>query len=165
MPDKSELMESLANEFLSWETVTNLSEGQITAPFDSSGWSIKDVVAHLWAWQQRSIARLKAAQLDRKPEFPAWSPEIDPNSEEATDQINAWFYQTYHDLPWSSVHQAWKDGFLQFLELAAAIPKKDFFDTTKYPWLEGYSLSDVLLGSYEHHHEHLEPLVRQLAQG
>jgi hypothetical protein len=38
-----------------------MSEEYITAPQLSSNMSVKDVIAHLRAWQQRSIARLEAA--------------------------------------------------------------------------------------------------------
>jgi hypothetical protein len=37
------------------ELLAGLSEAQITAPHLYADWSIKDVIAHLWAWQQRSI--------------------------------------------------------------------------------------------------------------
>lgn len=36
-------------------------------------------------------------------------------------------------------------------------------DSNRYPWLKGYALSDVLIGSYDHHHEeHLGPLLEWL---
>jgi hypothetical protein len=50
------------------------------------------------------------------------------------------------------------------LELAESIPEKDLLEIGKYPWLREYPLSAVLLGSYEHHEEHLEPLIVLLRQ-
>ena len=137
-----------------------MSEEQITGPQLPSNLSIKDVIAHLWAWQQRSIARLEAALHNREPEFPRWPEELDPNSEDDRIELMPGFMKLYRERPWSSVYQDWRAGFLRFLELGAAIPEKDLLDEGRYAWMEGQPLSLVLLGSYEHHHEeHLEPLL------
>ncbi|HEX7974864.1 MAG TPA: ClbS/DfsB family four-helix bundle protein, partial [Anaerolineales bacterium] len=131
-----------------------------------SEWSIKDVMAHLMTWQQRSIARLEAALYHRVPEFPRWPENLHPDSDdEPPDQINAWIYDTNRDRPWASVYRDWREGFLRFLELGEAIPENDLLEVGKYPWMEGYPLSLVLLSSYEHHHiDHLEPLLAWLRQ-
>ena len=133
--------------------------------FFASGWSVKDVVAHLRAWQQVSIARLEAALLNEAPEYPIWLAGLDPDSDENLEKFNEWIYQAYRERPWSNVHQVWRDGFLHFLELAQAIPEKDLLEIGKYAWLSEYPLFAVLQGSYNHHHvEHLEPLLDLLHQ-
>ena len=166
MNDKQQILTTLREEFNHWEELlASLSEEQITAPHLPSNLSIKDVMAHLRAWQQVSIARLEAAQLNKEPVFPNWLGGLDPESEDDRDQFNARIYETYHQQPWSRVHQDWRDGFLRFLKLGEEIPENDLLDTEKYPWLKGYSLFAVLQGSYEHHHDdHLEPLLAWLRQ-
>jgi hypothetical protein len=168
MNDKQHILTTLREEFNRWEELlASLSEEQITARQLPDNWSIKDVIAHLRAWQQRSIARLEAALLNRAPEFPTWPAEFDPEAEDQPHDLNAWLYATYRDQPWSSVHRDWRAGFLRFLELGAAIPEKDLLDTGRYPWMEGQPLALSLQGSYEHHHEHedyLEPLLARLRQ-
>jgi hypothetical protein len=161
MKDKAKSITLLSEVFERWEALlANLGEARITAPGLPGGWSLKDVIAHLWAWQQLSIARLEAALQEREPEFFLWPEPFDPESDDDLDRINAWIYETYHDQPWSRVHQAWRTGFLHFLELAGSLSEEDLFDPDRYPWLEGYPLNAVLQGSYEHHLEdHLEPLV------
>src|SRR4030067_519964 len=89
--------------------LASLSEEQITAPHLPSNLSIKDVMAHLRAWQQVSIARLEAAQLNKEPVFPNWLSGLDPESEEDRDRFNARIYETYRQQPWSRVHQDWSD--------------------------------------------------------
>ena len=45
------LLMALSGQFNSWqELLASLSEEQITAPHFDLNWSIKDVMAHLWAW-------------------------------------------------------------------------------------------------------------------
>jgi hypothetical protein len=94
---KPHILAALREQFDRWEKLlSNLSEEQVTTPYPSSTWSVKDVIAHLMAWQKRSIARM------------------------------------------------------------------DLMDSSRYSWLAGYSLADVLLGSYDHHQEHYEALLAAL---
>jgi hypothetical protein len=165
MNDKQQILTTLREEFTRWEELlASLSEQQITAPLLPSHWSIKDEIAHLRAWQQRSIARLQAALLNRAPEFPTWPAGLDPESEEDTTLINAWIYEAFRDQPWSSVHRDWREGFLRFLELGEAIPEKDLLEPGRYAWLGEYRLAIVLTSSYEHHEEHLDRLLAWLRQ-
>jgi hypothetical protein len=166
MNNKKQILTLLKEEFHRWqEVLAGLSEEQITAPHLPAHLSIKDVMAHLWAWQQRSIARLEAALFNREPDFPRWPAGLDPDSEDDLDQINAWIYETHRDQPWSSVYQAWRDGFLRFLELGEAMPEEDLLQPGRYSWLADHPLSLILVSSYEHHHEeHLEPLLAWLHQ-
>ena len=166
MPTKTQLITLLREEFNRWEELTGgLSLEQVDVPLTPSTFSIKDTLAHLMAWQQRSIARLEAAVHNSTPQFPQWSADIDPNSDEDLERVNAWIYSTYHNQSWPDVYRAWRSGYLHFLELGEAIPEADLLDTKKYPWLEGYSLAQILQASYEHHHiEHLDQLQHWLQQ-
>ena len=155
MNEKADMIAKLREEYTHWEGfLSGLNEAQLAAPHHPSAWSKKDVIAHLWAWQQLSIARLEAALEHREPQFSMWPAELEPESEDDLEEINAWIYEANRARPWPRVHRDWQEGFLRFLALAEAIPEQDLLDSSKYPWLEGYSLYDVLLGSYEHHYEH-----------
>lgn len=164
MDDKQTLLANLRSVFDRWEALLgSQSEEGITTPPPSAEWSIQDVIAHLMAWQQISIARLEAALFDVEPNFPVWLAGADPYyAEEHTGEFNARIYAIYHGQSWASVHQAWRQGFLRFLEIAEAIPETEFHDPHRYPWLKGSALSVVLQGSYEHHQEHLEALSERL---
>jgi len=165
MNDKTQIITMLRGEFNHWEELLHsLSEEQITAPNFIANMSIKDVVAHLTVWQQINVARLEAARHNKEPEYPKWHPEFDPETNEELAKINAWIYENRHEQPWSDVHQEWKERFLRFLDLAESTPEKDLLEVGKYPWLKEYPLSAVLLGSYEHHEEHREPLLALLRQ-
>ena len=160
MSDKSEMLTLCKEEFNRWEKLLNsLTEAQANIPLAPSHWSTKDVVAHVTAWQQISIARLEAGLLDKEPEYPEW-PAIEGVGDEGdVDEINAWIYEKYRDLPWSTVHENWRKSFQRFMELGTAIPENDLMDSEKYPWLKGYPLFAVIEGSYEHHHiDHFPPV-------
>jgi Protein of unknown function (DUF1706) len=157
---KQHILAALREEFDAWEALLGgLSEEQALAPQLPSSWSLRDELAHLWHWQQRSIARLDAARLGRDPEYPAWPAGLDPEQPGATDLINDWMYQSSRSLPWALVHERWRAGYLGFLEGGAAISERDLLDSSRYAWMDGYPLACVLLASYDHHHEHYEKTV------
>ena len=162
---KDHILTALREQFTCWvELLASLSDEQITTPHFSDNWSIKDVITHLWAWQQISIARLEAAVFNQEPEFPKWVVESPGDWEENTDQTNARIYEAYHEKPWSEVHENWRNGFLRFLESGSLIAEKDLLDGDRYPWLKGYSLAFILVASYDHHQEHLEKLLTWLQE-
>ena len=160
---KEHILTALREQFNRWEELlVSLSDEQITVPRYDFNWSIKDVIIHLWAWQQISIARMEAAVRNQEPQFPRWLTELDEDWEENASQTNAWIYQTYHEKPWPEVYQNWRKGFLQLLELGKPISEKDLLDGDRYPWLKGYPLAFILVASYDHHQEHLEQLLAAL---
>ena len=164
MKDKQHYITMMKEEFDRWEALlAGLTEAQIMAPELPDHLSIKDGMAHLRAWQQRSIARAESALHNTEPDFPKWPAELDPDSEENTDRINAWIHESARSQPWSSVHRDWRSGFLRLLELGEAIPENDFLDANRYAWLHSRPLSFIYEASYEHHHiDHYEPLLAWL---
>lgn len=162
---KQHILAALREVFGQWENLLDsLSEEQITAPMAPSEWSVKDVVAHLWVWQQRSLARSDAARQQCEPVYTNWPPEENPDTQDDVDRVNAWVYASYHDTPWAKMHQEWRVGFLRLLNSAKQISEKDLLDDSRFEWLDGYSMADVLIGSYSHHKEHLEELREWLRE-
>jgi hypothetical protein len=156
---KTHILAALCEEFNQWEDVLcGLTDEQITTPHAPSGLSIKDVVAHLGAWQQRSIARVEAAAHGHEPVFPDWPAGLDPEAQASTDPINAWIHETYREQPWSRVHQHWSEGFQRFTQLAELVPEIELLDATRYTWMRRRPLALTLLGWYDHHQEHLDGL-------
>ena len=165
MKDKQQTLDLLKDEFNRWEKLlTPLNDDQLTARLLPSQWSIIDTMAHLMVWQQRSVARLEAALQNRQPQFPGWPETLDPELDDDLDRVNAWIFETNRDRAWQSVYKDWRAGYLRFLELGETVPENDLLDTGKYAWMEGYSLSQVLEASYEHHEEHLAALQAWLDQ-
>ncbi len=151
------------SRFDQWEELlAGMSDEQITSPRSPSPWSVKDEIAHLWAWQQRSIARVEAALHDHEPEFPEWVVGLDPDDEGNTEPINTWIYEKHRDLPWPQVHAMWREGYLRFLESGKGIAEMHLLNSGKYPWLRGCPLAFIYLASYDHHQEHLDKLIALL---
>jgi uncharacterized protein YciI len=162
---KLHILTALQDQFTRWEDLlANLTEEKLVSASQPANWSIRDVIAHLWAWQQRSLARLEAAVHNREPGYPRWPPELDPDSEADTDRINAWIYRANQERSWLDVYQDWRHGFLGCLEAANKIPEKDLLDGGRYAWLKGQSLASILIASYDHHQEHFEKVLGWLSE-
>jgi hypothetical protein len=159
------ILAALREQFDRWEaTLAGLSEEQITTPLSPSDWSVKDNLAHLWAWQLRSIARLEAALKGHEPVLPTFLAGASGVTEENVDEINAQIFEAYRATPWSQVYQDWQSGRLKVMELGAMFSQRDLLDGGKYTWLGNLALVDLLLGTYDHHQEHLEELLAWLEE-
>lgn len=172
MSMKTHMLAALREEFDEWEKVlAGLSDAQINTPPQPGELALKDEIAHLWAWQQRSIARMEAGLNSREPKMPSWWPDATvtranatTTHEDDTDQVNARIYETFRDQSWAVVYEKWRTGFLHFLAVSEQITERVLLDADRFAWLSGYALADVLLGSYDHHQEHLEKLLARLRQ-
>ena len=68
---KEHILAGLRELFERWEDLLSaMSDAQITQPQFDLDWSVTDVMAHLWAWQPISIARLVGGVHDTEPEYP-----------------------------------------------------------------------------------------------
>jgi len=170
MDMKTHLLAALHEQLGRWEDLLAAvgrrevpAERLYASPDLPGGWSVKDVLAHLAAWQQRSLTRVVAAADGRVPERPAWLPaDVDPEGD--VEQVNDAIYAANRDRSWADVHAGWRAGFLNLLEAAEAVPERDLLDDNRYPWLAGHSLAAVLLGTYDHHREHYEELEAWLGE-
>jgi hypothetical protein len=159
MNEKQKWLAQLHQELARWEDLLrDKSEAELAAPPPNADLSLKDIVAHLYAWQQVTVARLEAGLHHREPHYPAWTMGHHPDEYERTDEFNATIQALYRDQPGSSVIHQWRENFNHLLELAEAIPEADLLDPNQYPWMDGYALVAVLEGTYEHHEEHREQL-------
>jgi hypothetical protein len=159
MNEKLQILDKLTVIFNRWqELLASLSEEQIMEPLLPLNWTVKDVVVHLWAWQQASVARAEAALHDTQPIYPQWWEILGPDPEEDVDRTNAWLYEANKDKPWSKVYADWKAQFEHYLELSKQIPDKDLLKPGRYAWMGDYPLAASPLGSLEHHEEHFETL-------
>jgi hypothetical protein len=162
MDMKTHILAALREQLNNWEALlARLDDTHFTAPVSPGEWSVKDEIVHLWAWQQRSIARLGAACSGREPAFPEWLPDLDPEAEVSTE----WIHDTYGNLSWPEAYRNWRAGYHHLLELGEMVSERDLLDSGKYPWLGGFPLAVVLLGTYDHHQEHFEKLTAALQEG
>ncbi len=165
MSEKQEILDELAEIYNRWQVLlASLSEEQIQQTLSPSTWTVKDVVAHLWAWQQASVARMDAAVHNHAPNYPAWWLQRAPDPEEDLDGTNALIYQICKDKPWKQAVADWSSQFMHYLELTRQISEKDLLQAGRYAWMGKYAIADSAKGSLDHHKEHYETLTEWLKE-
>ena len=157
METKSQILADLSEIFNRWqELLAGLSNEYIEQPLLPSDWTLKDTVAHLWFWQQASVARMEAALNNKEPDYPEWWAIFGPDPEDKVDQANAWNYGRNRDKPWEQMYADWKTQFQRYLDLLRRVPEDDLLMPGRYAWMGKYSLSASSLGSLDHHREHYD---------
>jgi hypothetical protein len=160
MTSKQSLIDDLRAVFAAWEGhLAGLAAPELATPLAAAAWSLREIIVHLGAWQQISLARLEGALAGTEPLLPDWLGGADPFEAEAqVDAFNARIQEQHRSQPGPVSLQRWRDGFRRLLELAEAAPEPFLFDRERFPWLRGHSLAEVLEGSRRHHQGHLQRL-------
>lgn len=116
MPAKAELLAEIRREWLLLEMQLNrLSEAQMTAPETLGEWSVKDMLAHISAWEKVLLDRLGAA-ISRQP---AQYPPI--LSEEDVHRTNAGFFADSQARPLSAVVLEFRSLYTGVLTVVEAL--------------------------------------------
>ena len=162
---KQQVIADLDRIYRRWQAlVAGLSDAQKAAHLEPSFWTVKDVIAHLWFWQQASVARMEAALKDTQPAFPDWWEKFGPDPEEDVDRTNAWNYAQNRDKAWSQVYANWNNQFQRYMSLVKLVIEQDLLGVGRFAWMGKYRLVDSTLGSYGHHQEHYDSLVTWLKE-
>jgi hypothetical protein len=100
---KGHIMTALREQFERWDgLIAGLKEKHVLAEGVEAGWTIKDVMVHLWGWQQVSIARIRTDINERPPVFPNWINTLGGDWEEHADQTNTWLLDHFRYKTWET---------------------------------------------------------------
>ena len=156
-PSKKQLLAELQSEQAAWLALLDeIGEENMTQPEVAGGWSIKDIVAHITGWRQRTVNRFRAA-LDPSTDMIAlWPAEWHEDAE--VDEINAWIYKVNRDRPLADVLNDSHEVFQQLVAEVSALSDEQFNDPQRLPWFEGERLTGAFL--FGHFHEEHEPDMR-----
>ena len=146
---KPELLEAMrAGQTRLDSALSAFTDAQMVTPGMDGEWSVKDLIAHLSAWERRATTLLKILQRGEIP--PAAGPE------DGLDALNARFYSENKDRSLTEVLAAKLQSFDDFLALVEASPDDDLFSPTRFAWTEGRPFESWVVGNtYDHYDEHL----------
>ena len=109
-------------------------------PSPVSGWSIKDILAHIAAWEWRCAGMLELAHETNMP-FRA-NPDV--------DALNHEFFQDRHDLSWEEVENDFREAHAALLAAIRALPSERLNDEMIQ--------KTIAEETWEHYEEHLVDL-------
>lgn len=156
---KAQLLKLIRQERAAWDVLLeDVGEARMNRPGVAGDWTFKDVAAHLTAWRQRAVNRLRAAQRGERPAPAPWMAEVDSTDD---DTINHWIYRANHDRPLGDVLRESRESLEQLEAAVQVLSEQDLADPQRFPWMEGMSLSESIFGnSMDHFHEDHEPAIR-----
>jgi uncharacterized RmlC-like cupin family protein len=117
-----------------------------------SGWSVKDLVAHITFWERALLDRLEAVAAGRAISAPAYPIDAD------VDATNARVQAEHSSQSWDVLHFDFAEVHRRMTELVARLDDADLFDPTRAQALIGveeYTVADrIYAETTEHFGEH-----------
>ncbi|MBI1881533.1 MAG: ClbS/DfsB family four-helix bundle protein [Chloroflexi bacterium] len=154
---KGELLAQIEQERAALEQMlSRLSEAQLLTPNPDSGWTIKDHLAHLGAWEVGI-----AALLQRRPRWEAMGLDEATVASHETDDLNALIYRQHQGRPLAEVLAYFQDTHRQMLAALDRLTDEELFKP--YDYYEGGEAGDddtrpiigwIISNTYEHYAEH-----------
>jgi uncharacterized protein (TIGR03083 family) len=157
---KAELLGLIETEHARLEAIlAPLSEAQMTEGSLASGWSVKDMLAHLTWWEQRMLQVVQAAARGER--LPRLSREGE--DEEATiNRVNAETYQANHLRPLHEVRADFQRSYRQVVELVHSLSDDDLAPVSSIAQTLGGPLQPLIAANtYDHYREHSEMIRSQ----
>jgi hypothetical protein len=154
--NKQQLRQTLFDEREAWDKLlAAIGAARMTTPGVVGMWSVKDLVAHLTAWEKRPVAWLIAAQRGGKPTPAPWSSDLDE------EQVNAWIYESNQSRSLEDVLAESRAVFEQVIQGIESLADEALSDPNRFKWLNGTALVDAMSGNtFEHYRDHAE-MIRQ----
>lgn len=157
--DKQRILALLEVEYeFVHRTIDKLSAETMLIPHVAGDWSIKDTLAHLTAWLRRLKGWLAEIAEGKAPNRPT------DHTEEQLAKINAAQYTQDKELPLDIVIADFHNTYNEVYTLIDAISEEDLLQNTFNGLIHEPILQMVKDNTYEHFHEHIEPIRKWLAE-
>ncbi|PZS03659.1 MAG: hypothetical protein DLM69_02775 [Candidatus Chloroheliales bacterium] len=153
--NKAELLDDIRHEHERLEgLVGQLGEDQLTAPGVVGDWSVKDILAHITAWDRLLPGWLEAARIGAHPKLPSegysWADE---------DKLNEAIYKANKDAPPDKVMAGFQASYHRVLQEVGALSDEQLTEPQQYAWMHGKPLSSlVATDTSEHYKEFAEAI-------
>lgn len=130
-----------------------LTDAQLLEPGVTDGWSIKDALAHISAWERMFISWLDALMRGERPDRPA------NMTEEWVNDTNARIHAEHRDDTLDDVRAESLASHEAILALIDRLSEAELFDPQHFPWARGRDMAPWLRGNadehYDEHREHI----------
>ena len=156
---KAELIERMQSGYAAFEALlAPLSAEQLSMPGVNGEWAIKDILAHLTAWQTRVSMRLEAIARHEEP-------QLDPvNTDEEMDAFNAEIFRANRMRPSDEIQAGFRAGAEKLQANVAEVNESDLFEPGRSAWQDGAPLWENIAGNtFEHYEEHAPMIEAWLA--
>jgi hypothetical protein len=173
---KNELLERMRAGREEWDAlIAQIPDSARTEPALPGGWSVKDLIAHVAAYENWTAAQIRAANEGRTPtnselygsdETPGHPEEWDIGEDvvnqtepDIVDRQNARIYAQYKETPLAEVMTFSSQAFADLMAAVEAVSEEDVTRTGAQAWTEDATLLEIIPGQcYAHYEHHLDDL-------
>lgn len=138
------------------ELVEALSEADRTEPGVNGAWSLKDVLAHLYAWHKMFFIWYEEGMSGGKAEMPApgykWSD---------TPALNEAIYQRHKDEDFAQVLANLKASHTRMMQIVEGHSDEELFTKQRYKWTGSTSVGSYAISAASSHYQWALDLIKK----
>ncbi|MEN8172087.1 MAG: DinB family protein [Chloroflexota bacterium] len=155
---KTELIKTIKAERARLEDiVSTLTDDQMTQTDAKDDWSIKDILAHIAAWEDLAVDRLTAAITGTSTTNPLIQNWDDVHA------FNAACYQENKSKTLTEVLKNFQNTYQRFLSIVNTLDDNFIAEALPFDWADGMTAFELIAAnSYWHYQEHREVLEKWL---
>ena len=142
------------------KSLESLTPDQLTRVSQTTAWSIKDVLAHLMAWEQMYLGWYKAGLRGIVPPLPA-----EGYNWEQIPALNRAIYARYHDRPLAEEMKQFRASYRQMLKTMQGIDEEDLFTPGRFAWTGKHAAAAYFIGATSSHYVWARKEVRKCLKG
>jgi len=159
--NKAQLLSIMQQEHVALDmSLGALTLDQVTHISQTTQRSIKDVLAHLCAWEQMCLGWYKAGLRGHVPPLPAvgynWA---------QLPALNHAIYERYHNHPLAEVLKQYRASYRQMLKTVQGIDEEALFTPGRYAWTGRNAAAAYFIGATSSHYVWARKEVRKCLKG
>ena len=160
---KTELLERMRAGREEWDAlIAQIPDSARTEPALAGGWSVKDLIAHVAAFENWTAAQIRAANEGRAPTdselYGVEEVTVDPE-EGDLDRQNAAIYARYREMPLAEVMTFSSQAFADLVAAVEGVSDEDFGRTGAQTWTGDKTLLEIIPEQcYAHYEQHADEL-------
>ncbi len=160
---KAELLERMRAGREEWDAlVSQIPDGVRSEPMLPDGWSVKDLIAHVAAYENWTAAQMRAASEGRAAtDMELYGVEELPPDPEGwdLDRQNAAIYARYKDMPLADVSTFSARAFVDLIAAVESLSEEDLATPGAQSWAGDATLLALIPGQcYAHYAQHIDDL-------
>ncbi|MFW9851086.1 MAG: ClbS/DfsB family four-helix bundle protein [Candidatus Thorarchaeota archaeon] len=154
---KEKIIESIQTERRRLEkNLSLISDEETLKPGVIGEWSVKDIMAHLFDWEQRFLGWYTAGLRGEVPETPApglkWS---------QLHILNQRVFEEHQNRDLQDIRNEFQTSYDETLRTVKSIPEVDMFKTGRFEWTKRDTLAGFILANTASHYRWAKTRIRR----
>lgn len=154
---KQEVIESAQKERAALEDyLATLTPEQMTQSNVIGEWAVKDVLAHLFAWEGMVMQWYETGKKGKLPAVPSekynWG---------QLPQLNHEIFLEHRDQSLAEILRTFKSSYKKILKMIESIPEKELFTRNIYAWTNNNLLAAYFVSSTSSHYRWARTTIRK----